>query len=163
MMYAEGGDEMAPSVEGRMYRVFTEMALSRDGTSVPVTIVEKRTGDDDITPTPGPFVLIGYGAYGIPISMEFDPQVMTLLQRGFSVGYAHCRGGGEYGSHWHASGKGMLKWNTFHDFVACAEHLILRRYTAPSFLCGMGTSAGGLIMGVMVNKFPDLFTALIMR
>jgi oligopeptidase B len=158
-------------MDGGVYRIVTEMALafSGDGVSVPITIVTKRCSGEgsgslsDPVPVPGPFLLIGYGAYGIPLSVGYDPQVMTMLERGFSVGYAHCRGGGEFGSYWHTSGKGMLKWNTFNDFAACAEHLISRGYTDPSLLCGMGTSAGGLIMGVMANEFPHLFAALIMR
>jgi oligopeptidase B len=160
------GSNRAPNlIDGGEYQVVTEMASAKDGVSVPITLVSKRCNREGrgSVPDPGPFLLIGYGAYGLPLTVEYDPQVMALLQRGFSVGYAHCRGGGEYGSHWHAAGKGMLKWNTFNDFAACAEHLISKRYTSPSLLCGMGTSAGGLIMGVMANEFPHLFAALIMR
>lgn len=177
-------ESAADSIHGGEYRIVTEMASSSssgDCVSVPITVVTRRctaigtaigsgsradphlVPHPDPPPVPGPFLLVGYGAYGMSLSVGYDPQVMTLLQRGFSVGYAHCRGGGEYGSHWHTAGKGMLKWNTFNDFAACAEHLISRGYTSPSLLCGMGTSAGGLVMGVMANEFPHLFAALVMR
>lgn len=169
--------ESVDRIRSGKYHMVTETASSSSGdcVSVPITVVTRRCtairngsmADPHSVPNPhrvpGPFLLIGYGAYGIPLSVEYDPQVMTLLQRGFSVGYAHCRGGGEYGSHWHTAGKGMLKWNTFNDFAACAEHLISRGYTSPSLLCGMGSSAGGLVMGVMANEFPHLFAALVMR
>jgi protease II len=171
-----GSKNTGDLIDRGIYRIVTEMAPSSStgaSVSVPITIVSKRRSGErsgslsDPTPepvsVPGPFLLIGYGAYGIPLSVGYDPQVMTLLGRGFSVGYAHCRGGGEFGSHWHTAGKGILKWNTFNDFAACAEHVISRGYTSPSLLCGMGTSAGGLIMGVMANEFPHLFAALIMR
>jgi oligopeptidase B len=88
---------------------------------------------------------------------------MVLLERGYSVTYAHCRGGGEYGQSWHDDGKQMNKWKTFEDFATCAEHLITRSYTIPSLLCGIGSSAGGLIMGVMANQYSHLFGAIIMR
>jgi oligopeptidase B len=74
-----------------------------------------------------------------------------------------CRGGGELGRRHHEQGKGSLKWNTFRDYEACAAHLIATRLTAPDLLCGSFGSAGGLIGGVLVNRFPELFRALIMR
>lgn len=142
------------------YRITTETVISSDGTLVLLTIVRPKWAT---LPSPRPFVLIGYGAYGIPVSLEFDPQTLALLEKGFYVGYAHCRGGGELGAAWHAAGRGMLKRNTFKDYKACAEYLIAKGWTSPSLLCGMGVSAGGLIMGVMANECSHLFVALVMR
>ena len=142
------------------YRMTTETVNSSDGTEVLLTIVHPVGGK---LPDPRPFVLVGYGAYGISVSLEYDPQVLALLERGFCVGYAHCRGGGEFGAAWHAAGKGMHKRNTFSDFKACAEYLIANKWTSPSQLCGLGVSAGGLIMGVMANEHSHLFVALVMR
>ena len=112
---------------------------------------------------PGPLVLIGYGSYGVSIPVGFDPQIIALLERGFTVAYAHCRGGGEYGATWHEQGKGLKKRNTFTDYITIAEYLIKQGYTLPALLCGLGSSAGGLIMGVIANEAPHLFAALIMR
>ena len=95
-----------------------------------------QTPTSNLTPNPGPMVLIGYGAYGVSVPVEYDAQVFTLLERGFSVGFAHCRGGGEYGAAWHAGGRGLSKRNTFEDYARCAEHLIASGYTSPSQLCG---------------------------
>lgn len=142
------------------YRITTETVISSDGTEVLLTMVHPKGAT---LPSPRPFVLIGYGAYGIPVSLEFDPQTLALLEKGFCVGYAHCRGGGELGAAWHAAGRGMLKRNTFNDYKACAEYLIAKGWTSPSLLCGMGVSAGGLIMGVMANECSHLFVALVMR
>lgn len=142
------------------YAMGTETVISSDGTKVLLTIVQPKAGK---RPRPQPFLLIGYGAYGIPVSLEYDPQVLALLEKGFSVGYAHCRGGGEFGAAWHTAGKGKHKRNTFEDFKACAEFLIAGRWTSPSQLCGLGVSAGGLILGVMANECPHLFAALVMR
>lgn len=113
--------------------------------------------------SPGPMVLIGYGAYGVSVPVDYDPQTITLLERGFTIGYAHCRGGGEYGAKWHSEGREFKKYNTFKDFITCSKYVIERGYTSPSLLCGMGSSAGGLIMGVMANEASQLFAALIMR
>jgi Prolyl oligopeptidase family len=160
------------------YTMTTETVEHVDGMPLLLTIVSKlklkfkvqshthtphTPHRHDVTRTPGPFVLIGYGAYGIPVPVEFDPQVMALLESGFCVGYAHCRGGNELGAAWHAAGKGMSKCNTFKDFTACARYLIAEGYTSPSQLCGMGMSAGGLIMGYVANQKEQLFAALIMR
>ena len=142
------------------YRMITDTVNSPDGVEVLLTIVHPKGGK---APTPRPFLLTGYGAYGIPVSLEFDPQVLALLERGFCVGFAHCRGGGEFGAAWHAAGKGMHKRNTFDDFKACAEFLIANEWTSPSLLCGLGVSAGGLIMGVAANEFSHFFVALVMR
>ena len=142
------------------YAMSTETVTSSDGTKVLLTIVHPKGGK---SPHPQPFLLIGYGAYGFPVPLEYDSQTLALLEKGFCVGYAHCRGGGEFGAAWHTAGKGKLKRNTFDDFKACAEFLITGQWTSPSQLCGLGVSAGGLILGVMANECPHLFAALVMR
>ena len=101
--------------------------------------------------------------------MHFDPQVYALLERGWLVAFAHCRGGGELGAAWHQAGKGPRKWNTYKDFAACARLLSDRDphrglgVTSPGLMCASGGSAGGLVMGVMANEYPQLFAALLMR
>ena len=169
----ERGSNSLVEVDPAQYMMTTETVEFVDGMPLLLTIVSKSkskipspshsTHGYVVSRTPGPFVLIGYGAYGIPVPTEYDPQVMALLENGFGVGYAHCRGGGELGAAWHAAGKGMLKCNTFKDFTACARYLIAEGYSSPSQLCGMGTSAGGLIMGYVANQKEKLFAALIMR
>ena len=147
------------------YSIVRTTALSEDGTDIPISIVFNNQNGALQTPAPcpGPLVLVAYGAYGVSVPVEFDPQIFALLERGFTVAYAHCRGGGEYGAVWHKQGRGHSKWNTCNDYTSCAQYLISKEYTSPSMLCGMGSSAGGLIMGVMANESPNMFAALVMR
>jgi len=100
-------------------------------------------------PVPVPVLLIGYGSYGQPLSLEFRAELIYLLQQNWIIAYAHVRGGGEGGSEWHRSGKSDKKLSTFDDYYACGCHLIELGITSTGLLCGEGCSAGGLIMGVM--------------
>ena len=133
--------------------------LSRDGTSVPMSIIYKK----DIFSKDGssPLLLYAYGAYGYNSEASFDSSRISLLDRGFAYAIAHVRGGQEMGRSWYESGKLMNKKNTFNDFIDCADYLITHKYTSNKKLCISGASAGGLLMGVVVNERPELFASVI--
>ncbi|MGD2114406.1 MAG: prolyl oligopeptidase family serine peptidase, partial [Acidobacteriota bacterium] len=133
-------------------------ARSADGTAVPISLVYRRDGGD---PGPRPCLLYAYGAYGRTVEPAFSPLWLTLLDRGFVYAIAHVRGGGELGEAWHDHGKLLHKRNTFLDFIAVAEHLVEEGYTTPSRLGVLGGSAGGLVVGAVLNERPDLFQAAV--
>jgi oligopeptidase B len=108
-----------------------------------------------------PLLLYGYGSYGISIPPTFSSNRLSLLDRGVIYAIAHIRGGGELGEEWRQAGRMMNKINTFNDFIACAEHLIKAKYTSSSRLVIQGGSAGGLLVGAVVNMRPDLFKGAI--
>ena len=138
----------------------TELAYARaaDGTEVPVSMVYRIDGRRK---GPRPMLLSGYGAYGYPEMVTFSSVRLSLLDRGVIFALAHVRGGGEMGKRWHDEGRMMNKPNTFSDFVACAEHLIDIGRTAPDRLVIEGGSAGGLLMGAVINMRPDLFRGVV--
>jgi oligopeptidase B len=134
------------------------MATAKDGTKIPVSLVYKkalRTGQ------PQPMLLYGYGSYGHPMDVGFRSSRLSLLDRGMVFATAHIRGGGDRGRLWYDDGKLKRKMNTFSDFIACAEHLVSKGWTAPDRLVIMGGSAGGLLMGAVTNMRPDLFKAVV--
>ena len=133
-------------------------ARAPDGTLVPLSLVYKQ----GIEPNgANPLLLTGYGAYGIEEPDAFSSTRLTLLNRGVVVAIAHIRGGAEMGRKWYEDGKFLHKKNTFTDFIACAEHLIQAKWTSPEYLAIEGGSAGGLLMGAVVNMRPDLFKAVV--
>ena len=135
-------------------------AVAKDGTRIPISIVyNKRLR----TKGPQPMLLYGYGSYGIPIDPWFSTSRISLLDRGAIYAIAHVRGGGDRGRTWYDDGKLLRKKNTFTDFVACADSLVRRRYTSRDKLVIQGGSAGGLLMGAVVNLRPDLFKAVVMQ
>jgi oligopeptidase B len=109
----------------------------------------------------GPLLLYGYGSYGHTIDARFNSSILSLLDRGFAYAIAHVRGSQVYGRRWYEDGKKFKKMNTFTDFIDSAEHLIARTYTCPGRLFARGGSAGGLLMGAVINLRPDLFRAVI--
>ncbi|MGH8933718.1 MAG: S9 family peptidase [Egibacteraceae bacterium] len=133
-------------------------ASAPDGTRVPMTMVCKVG-----TPRDGsaPAVLYGYGAYEIAIDPYFSSARLSLLERGVVFAIAHVRGGGDLGRHWYEGGKLHAKPNTFTDFIACAEHLVACGWTSPTRLAIRGGSAGGLLLGAVMNSRPDLFRAAV--
>jgi oligopeptidase B len=136
-------------------RVF---ATAADGTSIPMSVVYKRSVKRDGS---APMLLYAYGSYGIPISPTFSAGRLALLDRGVIYVIAHIRGGGELGEPWREAGRMMKKMNTFTDFIACAEHLVKQKYTSSDRLVIQGGSAGGLLMGAVANMRPDLFKAVV--
>jgi oligopeptidase B len=133
-------------------------AIASDGVKVPISLVYKKgiqkNGNNLL-------ILYGYGSYGASIDPSFSSVRLSLLDRGFIYAIAHIRGGQEMGRAWYEDGKLLKKKNTFTDFIACAEHLIAEKYTRPEKLFAMGGSAGGLLMGAVVNMRPDLFRGVI--
>src|SRR5229473_1262711 len=134
-----------------------QWATARDGTKVPLSIVYKkgfrRNGS-------APLFLYAYGSYGIGTPATFASQRLSLLDRGMVYAIAHIRGGDEMGEAWHDDGMLMKKKNTFFDFVDCADYLIKEKWTSKDHLVIQGGSAGGLLMGAVVNLRPDLFRAV---
>jgi oligopeptidase B len=108
-----------------------------------------------------PTLLYGYGSYEASIDPYFSSIRLSLLDRGFCFAIAHIRGGGEMGRPWYTQGKFLAKRNTFGDFIACARHLVDGGWTSPDRLAIRGGSAGGLLMGAVVNEAPELFGAVV--
>ena len=134
------------------------MAQTADGEQVPISLLYKKSTARDGS---APLLLYGYGSYGISIPAAFQSNRLSLVDRGFVYAIAHIRGGMEKGYDWYRSGKLHNKKNTFADFIVCAEHLIAQRYTAAGNIAAHGGSAGGLLMGAVVNMRPDLFGAVV--
>ena len=135
----------------QMERVF---AKASDGTMIPISMMYKKgmVKDGD-----NPLYLYGYGSYGSSMDPYFSSNRLSLVNRGFIFAMAHVRGGSEMGRYWYDDGKLLKKMNTFTDFIACAENLISEKYTSPDNLTIAGGSAGGLLIGAVVNMRPDLF------
>ena len=142
------------------YRSERLWATADDGTRVPISLVCRKETPRDGT---APMLLGGYGSYGAPYPVMFSSNRLTLLDRGYTIAIAHIRGGGELGKRWHDAGRMMNKRNTFSDFIACAEHLKKEGYTATERLWIEGGSAGGLLIGAVLNLRPDLCRAAILR
>ena len=133
-------------------------ATSADGTRVPVSLVYRMGTERNGS---APALLYGYGSYGISMEPTFSSARLSLLDRGFVFAIAHVRGGEELGRAWYENGRMEHKMNTFTDFIACAEHLVRERYADPTRVFAMGGSAGGLLMGVVVNLRPDLWKGIV--
>jgi len=137
-------------------------ADTADGVQVPISLVGRREVLEDIARgKPAPLYLYGYGAYGESLDPWFSHARLSLLERGFVFAIAHVRGGGELGEAWYRAGKLEHKQNTFSDFIACAEHLLSHGYSTPEQLAISGGSAGGLLIGAVLNQRPQLFAAAI--
>lgn len=144
--------------DATQYRSERVVATAPDGTAVPVSLVWKEPlVRDGLRPT----LLIGYGAYGSSYDPQFSSNTLSLLDRGFIVGFAHVRGGEEFGRAWYEAGKLAQKRNTFTDFIAVADHLVRDGWTSPDGLAINGGSAGGLLMGAVTNMRPDLFAVVV--
>jgi oligopeptidase B len=131
-------------------------ATARDGVKVPISIVYKK---GHVRDGRAPLWLYAYGSYGLGSPASFDSRRLSLLDRGIPFAIAHIRGGDEMGEAWHDDGMLMKKKNTFFDFIDCAEHLVKEKWTSRDRLLIEGGSAGGLLMGAVVNERPDLFRA----
>ncbi|RRW16249.1 S9 family peptidase [Stutzerimonas stutzeri] len=132
-------------------------ATAQDGTRIPISLVGRR----DSFGKPAPLYLYGYGAYGHSLDPWFSHARLSLLDRGFVFAIAHVRGGGDLGEAWYRAGKLEHKPNTFNDFIACAEQLLADGYATSPRLAISGGSAGGLLIGAVLNLRPELFGAAI--
>ncbi len=133
-------------------------AKAPDGVEIPVSIVYRK---DMRQAGKNPLYVYGYGSYGYSLPLGFSSNRLSLLDRGMVMAYAHIRGGGDMGEPWHDAGKMLVKRNTFSDFIACVEHLTAHGYGDPQRVAAEGGSAGGLLMGAIVNMRPDLFRAIV--
>jgi oligopeptidase B len=151
-------DEILGGFDKNNYESKRLFAKATDGTLVPVSIVYKK---GFVQNGKAPLLLYAYGSYGISTDPGFRSTILSLLDRGFVYGLAHIRGGSEMGRYWYEDGKLLKKKNTFTDFNDCAQYLVNEKYTSTNNLFAMGGSAGGLLMGAILNMRPDLYKGVI--
>ena len=150
--------EEVPGFRASQYRERRLWARAADGVRVPISLVHHR----DHPPGPdAPLLLYGYGSYGISMDPVFSRLRLSLLDRGFTFAIAHVRGGQELGRAWYEAGRQHAKKNTFDDFIACARHLGKRGLADPNRIYAMGGSAGGLLVGAVLNRAPGLFAGAV--
>ncbi|WAS90988.1 S9 family peptidase [Nannocystis punicea] len=150
--------EVPGGYDASRYEVRRVFATAKDGTKVPISVVARKGAAPD---RKNPVHLYGYGSYGHSINMGFSSARISLLDRGVVSATAHVRGGGEMGKRWHEDGRMQKKMNTFTDFVAAAEALVAEGWADPRRIVIQGASAGGLLMGAVVNLRPDLFAGVV--
>ena len=150
--------EIPSGYDPSLYETHRLWARAADGTAIPVSIVHRR---DFVKDGDGPLYLYGYGSYGMSSDPGFNSNRLSLMERGFACAIAHVRGGSELGYGWYEDGKLAKKTNTFTDFIACAERLIEEGYARPGRIAIAGGSAGGMLMGAVVNMRPELFGAVV--
>ncbi len=150
--------EIPSGYEKAQYETTRVWATARDGVKVPVSLVMKKGTKLD---GKSPMLLYAYGSYGISTPPGFSTNRLSLVDRGMIYAIAHIRGGSDLGEHWRQEGRMFKKLNTFNDFVDSADWLIKNKYTSNDRLVIQGGSAGGLLMGAVVNMRPDLFKAVI--
>ncbi|KAJ3360554.1 hypothetical protein GGF32_008296 [Allomyces javanicus] len=160
-----------------LYAAHRLFAIGEDGTAVPMSVVYRKdllgrplpgsrvpvTSDNDLGPWTNPTLVHAYGAYGSCVTPIFSTQRLSLLDRGFVYAIAHVRGGADLGMAWYDEGKLGKKPNTIKDFVRCLHHLVKEGYTTPAQLAIYGRSAGGLLMGAVLNEAPGLIQACLME
>jgi oligopeptidase B len=147
-----GGFNKANYIEERL------MVKARDGKLIPVSVVYKKGFKKDGT---SPVLQYAYGSYGLSMDPTFSAARLSLLDRGFAYVLCNIRGGQELGRQWFEDGRMLHKINSFNDFIDCSEYLVKQKYTSPAKLFAMGGSAGGLLMGAVVNMRPDLYKGVI--
>jgi oligopeptidase B len=152
--------EVLGGYDARRYRTERIHATAADGTRVAISLVRPVDAPRDGT---GAMVLAGYGAYGFPYPAMFSSQRLSLLERGIGVAIAHIRGGGDLGKRWHDAGRMMQKRNTFTDFIAAADFLVAEGYADRRRLVIEGGSAGGLLIGAVLNMRPDVAGTAVLR
>jgi oligopeptidase B len=150
--------EVPGGYDRNRYQVERIEATASDGVKIPISIVHLKGAKLDGT---GPLYLYGYGSYGVSMDIFFNSNIFSMVDRGVVVAFAHIRGGGEMGKAWHDAGRMMNKKTTFTDFTSCAEYLVANGYGSKDKLVIEGRSAGGLLMGAVLNMRPDLFHAAI--
>jgi len=147
-----GGFNSDDYISERLY------ATARDGVKVPISLVYKKGYKKDGS---NPLLLYGYGSYGNSMDPYFSSVRLSLLDRGFAFAIAHIRGGQEMGRLWYEDGKLFKKKNTFTDFIDCGKYLVDKKYAAKDQLYAMGGSAGGLLMGAVINMEPDMWKGVV--
>ena len=150
--------EVLGGYDKNLYTTERVFATAKDGTKIPVSIVYKKDFEKN---GKNPLLLYGYGSYGNSMEATFSSTRLSLLDRGFAFAIAHIRGGQEMGRQWYEDGKMMKKINTFTDFIDAGEFLVKEKYTSPEHLYAQGGSAGGLLMGAVVNMKPELWNGVI--
>ena len=151
--------EVVGGYDKSLYETKRIWATASDGTQVPMSVVYRK--DKLRSDGPNPTMLYGYGSYGITVDPQFSSVRLSLLDRGFVYAIAHIRGSQYLGRPWYENGKMFDKMNSFTDFIGCAETLINLGYASPETLMASGGSAGGLLMGTVVNLRPDLFRGVL--
>lgn len=144
--------------DGSNYRSERHWITARDGVEVPVSLVYHR---DHYRPGKNPLLVYGYGSYGSSMDADFSASRLSLLDRGFVFALTHIRGGGELGQQWYDDGRLLNKMNTFNDFIDLTDALVAQGYGHPDKLYAMGGSAGGLLMGAVINMAPDRFHGVV--
>ena len=152
--------EVPGGFDRTLYKSERIHATAPDGVQVPISIVYRKDKNRASQPL-NPLYVYGYGSYGYSLPLGFSSNRLSLLDRGVVMAYAHIRGGADLGEPWHDAGKMLVKRNTFTDFIAAVEHLTAAGYGDPAKVAIEGGSAGGLLMGAVVNMRPDLFRAVV--
>ncbi|MGM0634884.1 MAG: S9 family peptidase [Bacteroidota bacterium] len=147
-----------PSFDKDNYLSERIWATANDGTEIPISLVYKKGIERN---GKNPCLLYGYGSYGHTVDPYFSSSRLSLLDRGFVFGIVHVRGGEYLGRNWYEEGKLLKKKNTFTDFIAASKYMIQQKYTSSKHLYAMGGSAGGLLMGVIINEAPELYKGVI--
>lgn len=147
-----------PTYDQTLYSVERIWAKAQDGTPIPISLIYKN---DFIKNGKGKVFLYGYGAYGNSSNPAFNSEIISLVDRGFVYAIAHTRGGSEMGRHWYENGKMLMKKNTFTDFNDCARYLIDAKYSSYGNIFAYGASAGGLLIGSIINMEPELYKGVI--
>ena len=150
--------EVVGGYDKTQYQSERLFATAKDGTKVPISLVYKKGFKKD---GKQPLLLYAYGSYGHSMDPYFSSIRLSLLDRGFAFAIAHIRGGEEMGRHWYEDGKLLNKKNTFDDFIDCGDFLIKENYTSNNHLYAMGGSAGGLLMGAIINMRPELWNGVV--
>jgi oligopeptidase B len=153
-------EEVLGGYDPSLYESERIFARASDDTMIPISLVYRKGVLKDGN---NPLFLYAYGSYGSSTDPSFSSNRLSLLDRGFIFAIAHIRGGQEMGRYWYDTGKLLHKKNTFTDFIACAEHLITQKYTSSDRFVTSGGSAGGLLMGAVVNMRPDLFGVVVAK
>lgn len=149
---------MDPQFDSANYREERIWALARDGVGIPISIIYHKDTKPGVNT---PLLQYAYGSYGSTIDPNFSSTRLSLLDRGFVYVIAHIRGGEYMGRDWYEKGKLLHKKNTFNDFVDCSKYLIEKKYTSAEHLYAYGGSAGGLLMGAVINQAPELYRGVI--
>ncbi len=151
-------EDSIPNYDKSLYEVKRLMVKSRDGKSIPTTLLYRK---DINLKGNNPMLQYAYGSYGYSEDDCFSPNIFSLIDRGFIFAFAHVRGGSEMGYQWYEDGKMLNKMNTFNDFADVSAYLISENYTSAEKLFAQGGSAGGLLMGAISNMYPQYYKGII--